>query len=96
MTLYTTALYLVHMGVGFAVKDFAIASVDAINTLISLLLGISIARMMILDRLECFEASRLLKQERETDALTTISNRASSLIRWRQSKAETKRRQMAC
>jgi len=75
VTLYTAALYLVHTGVCFAVKDPVIAGVDAINTLISLLLGVSIARMMIRDRLECFEASRLLKQEQETDALTTLSNR---------------------
>lgn len=75
VTLYTAALYLVHTCVCFAVKDPAIAGVDAVNTLISLLLGVSIARMMIRDRLECFEASRLLKRERETDALTTLSNR---------------------
>lgn len=75
VTLYTAALYLVHTGAVFAVKDPVVAGVDAINTLISLLLGVSIARLMIRDRLECFEASRLLKQERETDALTTLSNR---------------------
>jgi len=38
VTLYTAVLYLVHTGTDFVVKDPDIAGVDAINTLISLLL----------------------------------------------------------
>ena len=75
VTLYSVVLYVVHTAVGFLVKYPSVAGVDAINTLISLLLGVSIARVMIHDRLESFEAGRLLKLERETDALATLSNR---------------------
>lgn len=42
VTLYTAALYLVHTGVAFALKDPAIAGVDAINTFITVSIGAAI------------------------------------------------------
>lgn len=75
INIYVFLMFLVHSFYSFDIKGDKLGSIDLLNTLVSLMIGIVFGRLFLVSRLNTFEMERLLTNEKETDFLTGLSNR---------------------
>lgn len=77
INIYLVLMFIIHTILSFQYKTFDIASVDLLNSFISLVAGMLFGRIFLVTRLINFDMHRALLIERETDFLTGLPNRRS-------------------
>lgn len=75
INIFVIMMFIFHTVASYQIKGATLGSIDFLNTFVSVTLGILFGRLFLLSYLNTFEMRRLLTIEKETDFLTSLSNR---------------------